>query len=163
MNLSCILFTAVQALTKDMLNNRGVHIYEFVFFRSLFNMISSAIIIKHAKVPFFADIKPELRCTLFWRCLLGTISFMILTVAIKYIPLGIFFIIFNSSPFFIAILSFCWTGDRILILEGVAMVGAFAGIICVGLAEPEKEVDDSDANSAETEPSPVQINLKHAY
>lgn len=45
-NLGMILYTSLQTVTKDMLTYRGVKIYEFVFFRSFFNMCCSAIIIK---------------------------------------------------------------------------------------------------------------------
>ena len=161
-NLGMIVYTALQTLTKDMLTNRGVHIYEFVFFRSLFNMTASAIIIKRAKVPFFADIIPEVRGTLIFRCAVGTVSFLIFSMAVKYIPLGIFFIIFNSSPFFTVFLSYCWTGDRILVFEGIAMIGAFAGIVCLGLAEPEEASSDSIDQSAE-ESSMSEFETKYAY
>ena len=46
LNIALIGVTAQSAMTKDMFMYRGVKIYEFVFFRSFFNMCSSAIIIK---------------------------------------------------------------------------------------------------------------------
>ena len=99
-------------------------------------MCASAIIVKRSKVNFFSDITPELKGTLICRCATGTVSFMIFSLAVKYLPLGIFFIIFNSSPFITVFLSYFWTGDRILPFEGVAMVGAFIGIVCLGVAKP---------------------------
>ena len=135
-------------MTKDMLTYRGVVIYEFVFFRSFFNVLASAAIVKYEKKNFFADIPKELRSTLLTRSLIGTFSFIIFSMAVKYLPLGIFFIIFNSSPFLTAVLSYFWTGDRILPLEGVAMLGAFSGIICLGLARPSEEEDGIDASAS---------------
>ena len=46
LNIALIGFTCQSAMTKDMLMYRGVKLYEFVFFRSFFNMCGSAIIIK---------------------------------------------------------------------------------------------------------------------
>ena len=122
-----------------MLTVRDVKIYEFVFFRSFFNMCASALIIKTSGISYFADIPKELRGTLILRCAVGTVSFILFSLAVKYLPLGIFFIIFNSSPFITVFLSYCWTGDRIMIFEGLCMVGAFAGIVCLGIAKPEQE------------------------
>ena len=53
LNIALMGFTAQSAMSKDMLMHRGVKIYEFVFFRSFFNMCASAIIIKKAKVKMF--------------------------------------------------------------------------------------------------------------
>ena len=97
------------------------------------------MIIKHQKQQYFSGIPKELNCTLLTRCIIGTFSFIIFSLTVKYIPLGIFFIIFNSAPFLTAILSYFWTGDRIMCFEGAAMVGAFSGIVCLGLANPTKE------------------------
>lgn len=86
-------------------------------------------------------------------------------MAVKYIPLGIFFIVFNSSPFITVILSYFWTGDRILPLEGVAMLGAFAGIVCLGVAKPEEEQDaavTSDTGN-QTESSMSDFEKQYAY
>ena len=139
-NLMQIVFTGLQVFTKDLIMYRNVTNLEMVFFRSLFNLIASTIVIKHAKVSFFADIKRELRSALFLRCAVGTLSFLTFSLAVKYIPIGIFFIILNSSPFVVAILAYFWTGDRILPLEVVALFGAFGGIICLALAKPSETV-----------------------
>ena len=48
-NAGSLVYTALQTLTKDMLSYRGVTIFEFVFFRSFFNMCASAVIVKQQK------------------------------------------------------------------------------------------------------------------
>lgn len=67
-------------------------------------------------------------------------------MAVKYLPLGIFFIIFNASPFITVFLSYFWSGDRILAFEGIAMVGAFAGIVLLGVAKPAEENESIEAS-----------------
>ena len=146
-----------------MLTNRGVTVFEFVFFRSLFNMSASALISKRAKVSLFGDITDDLRPTLILRCAVGTVSFVIFSLAVKYIPLGIFFIIFNSSPFITAILAYFWTGDRLLSFEIVAMIGAFGGIVCLGLARPAEVDSDPEKKESSTESSMTEFEIEHAY
>lgn len=162
-NLACICYTSLQTLTKDMLTYRDVRIYEFAFFRSLFNLGASALIIKYERKNFFADISRDLTPTLLVRCAVGTVSFLLFSLSVKYLPLGIFFIIFNSSPFFTVILSYFWTGDRILCFEGLAMIGAFAGIVCLGMAKPSEDsqskVQDLDSMSDFEKQYAYQIGL----
>ena len=79
-------------------------------------------------------------------------------MAVKYIPLGIFFIIFNSSPFITAFLSYFWTNDIIFPLEGIAMLGAFSGILILGLARPT-EAESGIENAT----SMTDWELEHAY
>ena len=92
--------------------------------------------------------------------MVGTVAFMIFAMAVKYIPLGIFFVIFNASPFFTIFLSYFWTGDRILAIEGVAMVGAFSGIVCLGLGGPDS--DERTTSQTNTE-SMSEFEQKYAY
>ena len=78
---------------------------------------------------------------------------MCFSAATKYIPLGIFSILFNSAPFFTVIMAYFWTGDKILPFEGVALLCAFGGVICIGLAKPEalEEKDTSNMSAFEQE------------
>ena len=46
-NLAKITSAGLLGLTKDMLSNRDVAVFEFAFFRSISNMIISAILIKY--------------------------------------------------------------------------------------------------------------------
>ena len=156
-NLGMVVYTCLQSLTKDMLTNRSVKIYEFVFFRSFFNLCASALLVKQADGHFFADVPKELRCTLFMRCAVGTVSFMVFSMTVKYLPLGIFFIVFNSSPFFTVILSYFWTSDRILPLEGLAMIGAFCGIVVLGVSKPMEtpNIEDNESFS--------KFEIEHGY
>jgi len=126
-------------MTKDMLTYRGVVIWEFVFFRSFFNVLASTVIIKYEKVNFFADITKELQPALITRSIIGTSTFIVFSLAVKYLPLGIFFVILHASPFFTAVIAYFWTGDRILPFEAVAMICAFLGIVCMGMARPSED------------------------
>ena len=80
-----------------MLTNRGVAAFEFAFIRSCFNAVASAFLVKFTfKEKFFASIPRELRTTVLLRAGTGTVAFYTFVSAPKYIPLGIFFVLFNS-------------------------------------------------------------------
>ena len=123
-------------------------------------MCGSAVIIKQQNLSFFGDIKDEFRCTLLVRCITGTFAFVTFSMAVKYLPLGIFFIVFNASPFITVFLSYFWIGDRILAFEGIAMIGAFAGIILLGMAKPEVQDDEEFIKNKEDW---SEFELNHAY
>ena len=83
------------------------------------------------------------RMVLLVRCISGTICFITLTFAVKYLPLAIFFVMFNACPFLTAIMACLWLKEIITLVEVGCMIGAFSGILLVGFS---KEVaSDEDA------------------
>ena len=79
------------------------------------------------------------------RCVIGTVGFASFAIAMKFIPLSVFFIIFNSNPFTTAILGYFWIRERITPFEIVAMVCAFLGIMMMSMAS-EKSGNEKDQN-----------------
>ena len=75
------------------------------------------------------------RWILFVRCLSGTLCFTMFVFAIKYLPLSIFFVVMNACPFIIAFLACVWLKENISLVEVVCMIGAFGGIILVGISK----------------------------
>ena len=61
----------------------------------------------------------------------------------QYVPLSVFFIIFNSNPFCTAILGYFWLGERLSVFEIISMVCAFSGIMVMSMAQsgPSKSLD----------------------
>lgn len=135
-----------------MLTNRGVTVYEFAWFRSLFNMIASFFIMKHVKVEVSKDIPSSLYFPLAVRSLTGTFAFLCFVGAVYYLPLSIFFIIFNAAPFSTAVLSWCWNREKITVFEIFAMICAFVGVIMIGVARLESEQESSNDSSQVKDP-----------
>ena len=52
-----------------------------------------------------------------------------------FIPLGIFFVIFNSQIFVVAILSYFILNERLSAFESIAMIFAFFGIVMIGVSK----------------------------
>ena len=85
--------------------------------------------------------------TLWTRCLIGTIGFASFTTAMKYIPLSMFFVIFNSNPFTTALLGFFWLKEKLTCFEITAMFCAFLGIVIMSLSHPSNYEDIAEQNS----------------
>ena len=65
----------------------------------------------------------------------------------QYLPLSVFFIVMNVTPFLVAILACLWLKEKISIVEVFCMIGAFGGILLVSLTKPvEEEVDDESGS-----------------
>ena len=143
-NTAQIVYTALQTLTKDMLTYRDVTAFEFACARSCFNAVGSAIIVHYSNEAFFSSIPRNLRSVVVLRCLCGTFAFLCFVSAPKYIPLGIFFVVFNASVFTSALLAYLFLSEKMTCVELIAMVFAFSGILMLGYAK-----DNTDSPSEE--------------
>ena len=122
-----------------MLTYRGVTALEFAFVRSCFNMLASALLIRKFNEQYFSSIPRNLVRVVVLRAITGTIGFLCFTAAPKYLPLGIFFVVFNSNIFTTALLAFCWLSERISAVEVALMFCAFGGILVLGLSESKSQ------------------------
>lgn len=82
------------------------------------------------------------------RCIAGTICFLTFVFAIKYLPLSIFFMVMNASPFIMAILTCLWLKELITLVEVICMIGAFGGICLVGMS---KQMSISQTDNGDVE------------
>ena len=88
-NMFQIAYAVLLSMIKDMFT-RGLGILEFAFWRSLFNMTASAIVVKCVyKETFFSGVPKDLRSTLIVRCASGTLAFLCYTTSPQFMPLGI--------------------------------------------------------------------------
>ena len=86
------------------------------------------------------------------RSLTGTFAFLCFVGSVYYLPLSIFFIIFNAAPFSTALLGWCWNREKITCLEIIAMICAFAGVIMIGVAKREQESEGQNASASDEKP-----------
>ena len=78
---------------------------------------------------------------LIWRCVFGTICFLFFTIAIEYLPLSIFFIIFNLVPFVSAVIAYFWLREKLSRFEIAVMILALVGVIMCALSKHDTEQD----------------------
>ena len=76
-----------------------ISIYQLVFFRSLFSLIITSLILQRKKIDIWGRNKP----LLILRGLLGTIALMCIFYAIRNMPLSIATVIQYTYPIFISI------------------------------------------------------------
>ena len=117
--------------------------FEVAFFRSLFNLIASTGYLCAFGASLKENIDETNRCVLVVRCLSGSICFLCFVVAIEHLPISVFFVMLNSTPFFVTVLACLWLKEMISPLEVVTMVGAFCGILLLGLSKGDS--DESEA------------------
>lgn len=66
-------------------------------------------------------------------------AFLSMVFAAKFLPLSIFFVVLNATPFLIAIIACLWLKEIISMVEVFCMIGAFGGILLVALSKREDE------------------------
>ena len=141
-NLLMIIYMLVQAITKIVLTSQdALSGYELAFFRSLMNLFLSSVYLGVTGDSLTKDISADNRWILLMRCLSGSICFLCMVLAIEYIPLSIFFVVLNATPFVICLLAWVWLNDLITGVEIFSMCGAFAGIVLVGVSKRKNEVE----------------------
>lgn len=70
-----------------------------------------------------------------FRCIVGLVGFTTMVFAAQLLPLFIALIIFNTSPFWTAALSYWILGDRLTGTEAICMVGCFIGVIVLAMGK----------------------------
>jgi len=73
------------------------------------------------------------------RAFAGTISFTTMSIGLMTLPLAIFSTIFNSAPFVTALLAHFYLKESISIVEVVAMIGSFIGVVLIAVSTPEDD------------------------
>mmetsp|Transcript_5812 Transcript_5812/g.4138 ORF Transcript_5812/g.4138 Transcript_5812/m.4138 type:complete len:113 (-) Transcript_5812:78-416(-) len=112
MNGFCLALVA-QSIIFKFLMTEGVKVIDFVFFRNLCNIITMMFVLKAGGHRPFADVPRKRYLDLFVRSLSGTISFFLFTYNLKLIPMGIHMIIFQTNPFWLALLGYLVNRDAV--------------------------------------------------
>ena len=79
------------------------------------------------------------RFPLIMRAALSTATFSLVIAGIRFIPLVLANVLFNTSPFFAVIFAWIMLGDRLNALQWTALLVSFGGIILIYLSTREKE------------------------
>ena len=74
------------------------------------------------------DVPVGVRTWVFARCLAGFIGYLLMMVSLKYLPILVDQIIFNTAPFWTAILGFIFLNNHISCFDIVCMIGCFIGV-----------------------------------
>jgi len=143
-NVALVFYMGMEALGKDIMNKpvAPINYFEFSFFRSVFLMVTSYLLISRYDVE-ITDVPKDCRLPLIFRCLVGTATFVITTVSLKILPITIYTIVLRTSPIMTAILQWVWLRERVTCLELIAIIGAYNGIIVMSIDQANTATVDS--------------------
>ena len=152
-NISLVLWTGVNMLTKDNFNqdppSASITFLENTLLNSAMQALGSYVLIlltdkKVAKMPQDA-IKPSILRTV---CI--TFSMYCAGIPQKIIPLSVYQAVLCFIPFFGGILQYFWLHIPVTFSQILTFVVAFSGILVVKVASPESEEDTALTPSSTT-------------
>ena len=117
----------------------GVNGLDFSFIRSLISLTHGLIYIWCAGIPFYGDEmnkNAENRKNITVRSIAGTVGFSCYVFAIARLPLALTMIVFNTVPFWAALLGCILNREFLSKLELVCMVCSFSGVLLIALSKP---------------------------
>ena len=97
MNLHCLFSFCYQLSAKIAMNTYQINALDLCLFRTLAAFIFSGLIAKLSKISF--KVEKSQHKALFLRSAFGTLGFTTFVFGVKYLPLGIHMILFNTAPF----------------------------------------------------------------
>jgi drug/metabolite transporter (DMT)-like permease len=97
MNLFCFFAFIYMVMTKYAIYSYGIHALDLCLYRTFILTAAAFAIARVSKKPILVD--PRAHKDLFLRSFFGTIGFTTFVYAVKYLPLGIHSIVFNTAPF----------------------------------------------------------------
>ena len=131
-NIFAVAMFIYTATLKITLNEHKVNALDVCLIRTSVMLVGSLIIACSIGAPFF--IQPADRAVLFFRSIAGTVGFTSITFGVALVPLVVQSTIFNTAPFWTAILGWLFLNETISRFEVLAMALSFAGVVCIAFS-----------------------------
>lgn len=107
-------------------------------------LMSLAIAIKYKK-SLYKDVTQNQKNSLIVRGLLGAVGYAALVFSVKYVPILIWTLIYNTSPFWTMIMSYFQLNESIDKYNLICICGCFFGVFILSLSKEEKNPDNKEA------------------
>lgn len=117
--------------------NSGVGAVELCFVRTFINFMISLITVKYSGKHVVNDVPKELRKMVFLRSIAGLLGFTCMVLSLQFLPIFISQIVFNTAPFWTAILGFFMLGTSVSSFDIICMLGCFLGVAMLILAKSD--------------------------
>ena len=91
------------------------------------------------KKTLYSSIPIRLRKVVLTRSIANTFALFTAFSAQKFIPMGIYQVVFSSNIFTTALMDFCLMSERLTLFEILAMISAFAGVMMISLSSDVEE------------------------
>ena len=125
---------------------------EISFARAVCTLTASIICLLICRQNPYTTLKRDLMVPLFVRCVSGAVAFIAVAKAVQLLPLTIFQVITNMTPFISGILACIWLGEKLSFFQIVCMLLCFIGIAVVtfsnGINSEEDEYSSFKAGIA---------------
>ena len=131
----------MQAGFKDAQNTYGASVAEISLLRTVCSVLISLPVLALCGHNPLKSVERDLAGLLVIRCLSGALAFILVITAVKLIPLTIFQIITQVTPFTSGVLACIWVGDKLSVVQIICMVICFCGIALVTFSKDSSEVD----------------------
>ena len=135
----------VMSVLYKILAKGGFHIVEFTFFRCLSCFLVSTVWSLSQGLNPIKHFPRDRKYTVILRSLMGHTSFTSFNLAVPFVPLSLVMIIFNTSPFWIAIIAFCLLGEPIIGLEIIGIILCFGAVVAIALQTDEEPPNVGDS------------------
>jgi drug/metabolite transporter (DMT)-like permease len=70
------------------------------------------------------------------RNIAGVVGFTALVYALKLLPMGLYMVLNNTSPFISTSLSYCFLNEKMKNVELIAMIVSFCAVILIAVGKP---------------------------
>jgi drug/metabolite transporter (DMT)-like permease len=134
-NLFAILQFLYMVIVKFTFSSSEINGIDLALARTVSGFLVSVFLVQFLGLSL--KIPPGEKKTMFIRAAVGTFGFVSYVYCIKYLPLGLLMIIYNTAPFWSSLLSFLFLGETLQKYEVIAMILGFSGIVIVALSKPE--------------------------
>ena len=123
--LASLFFSLMTVCVKK--TNENIPIYELVFFRSIFSLLVTSLIIKNKQIDPWGNNK----LLLITRGFLGTVALLCIFYSIRNMPLSISTVIQYTYPIFISIFAIFLINEKINLKIIVALLFGWLGILII--------------------------------
>lgn len=133
MNLFCITCIFYQACAKKA--TATIHVMDLCLARTLINLLFSIVILNISGKNVIKDVPRQAFPLIILRSTTGLIGFTTLVYSIEILPLFIFQIIYNTSPFWTGILAYIFVKEDISKIQIFCMFGCFVGVVFLSVSK----------------------------
>lgn len=123
--------------------NSGVGVFELCFIRTFINFLISLFTVKLSGKHVVRDVPKQLRVLVFARSIAGLIGFTCNILSLKYLPIFVQQIVFNTAPFWTAILGFLILGTNVTSFDIQCMIGCFFGVVTLIFGKTEEDLEEA--------------------
>mmetsp|Transcript_15037 Transcript_15037/g.25556 ORF Transcript_15037/g.25556 Transcript_15037/m.25556 type:complete len:139 (+) Transcript_15037:204-620(+) len=129
--------------------NSGADSIDLCFIRTLINFLVSFFNVWYNNKNVIKEVKPELRKPLVIRSLAGLVGFTLMVISLKFIPIYQSSIIFNTAPFWTAILGYLILGTTLSTQDLFLMAGCFFGVVLLAIGKNQSsQMEQGETSSA---------------